>query len=87
VTGRKRRTAQYRRMARTKRQLADPTARGSLARELKAGYEAGASIRDLATRHTLAFGTVRSLLLEAGAVLRGPGGPNHGRSDRDTPGS
>jgi transcriptional regulator with XRE-family HTH domain len=37
-------------------------------------YEAGASIRALSARHGLAFGTVRNLLVEAGATLRGQGG-------------
>lgn len=38
-------------------------------------YEAGASIRQLSVRHQLAFGTVRTLLLEADTVLRAPGKP------------
>lgn len=37
-------------------------------------YEAGASIRALSEKHGLAFGTVRNLLVEAGATLRGQGG-------------
>ncbi|WP_030672249.1 helix-turn-helix domain-containing protein [Streptomyces sp. NRRL B-1347] len=44
------------------------------ARDLRVTYEAGASIRSLAARSGLAYGTVRKLLLEAGTTLRGRGG-------------
>lgn len=67
----------YQRSARTRRELADNAVRADLAGNLRAVYEAGASIRTLATTHGLSFGTVRGLLLEAGATLRGRGGPNH----------
>jgi hypothetical protein len=77
---RKQRT-KIRRIARTKKRLSDEDARQSLREELKAAYEAGASIRDLATSQKLAFGTVRTLLLEAGVTLRSRGGPNHTRRD------
>lgn len=40
---------------------------------LRREYEAGASIRALSDRHRLAFGTIRTLLVEANTQLRGPG--------------
>ena len=64
-------------MLRTRQQLSDSETRAALANELKLAYEAGASIRALASIHRVAFGTVRTLLLEAGVTLRGRGGPNH----------
>ncbi|MPZ81913.1 MAG: transcriptional regulator [Actinophytocola sp.] len=36
----------------------------------------GSSIRELAEAHKLAFGTVRTLLIETGVTLRSRGGPN-----------
>lgn len=45
---------------------------------LRREYEAGASIRALSTRHRLAFGTIRTLLMEANTQLRGPGRAQHG---------
>jgi hypothetical protein len=72
-------------MIRTRRRLKDKEARTALGRELKAAYEAGASIRDLAAERRLAFGTVRTLLLEAGVVLRTRGGPNHVRQEPTSP--
>ena len=42
--------------------------------ELREGYLAGASIRDLVERTGRSFGFVRRLLCEAGVVLRGRGG-------------
>ncbi|GHH48007.1 helix-turn-helix domain-containing protein [Lentzea cavernae] len=45
---------------------------------LRREYEAGASIRMLSTKHHLAFGTIRTLLVEANTRLRGPGSPHHG---------
>lgn len=77
---RKQRT-KIRRIARTKKRLSDEDARQTLRAQLKTDYEAGASIRDLATSQKLAFGTVRTLLLEAGVTLRSRGGPNHTRRD------
>jgi hypothetical protein len=70
------RRRQYRRMARTRRRLADQQAREAVRVEAKAAYESGSSIRDIAGRHKLAFGTVRTLLIETGVTLRGRGGPN-----------
>lgn len=48
-----------------------------LAARLKAEYEAGSSIRHLAAAEGMAYGTVRTLLLEVDTTLRGRGGPNH----------
>lgn len=45
---------------------------------LRREYEAGASIRALSDRHRLAFGTIRTLLVEANTQLRGPGRTQHG---------
>lgn len=67
----------YRRAARTRRELADEAVRTELAGNLKTAYEAGASIRALASAHDLTYGMARTLLVESGAVLRGRGGPNH----------
>jgi transcriptional regulator with XRE-family HTH domain len=44
---------------------------------LRREYEAGDSIRTLSTRHRLAFGTIRTLLIEANTRLRGPGRAQH----------
>ena len=78
MTGR-RKSSRTRRMLRTRRRLSDEETRMALRAEVKAAYEAGTSIRQLAATHRLAFGTVRTLLLEAGVVLRTRGGPNHVR--------
>ncbi|WP_078279184.1 helix-turn-helix domain-containing protein [Mycobacteroides franklinii] len=43
--------------------------------DLKAAYEAGASIRTLAAAHGHSYGYVHHALTEAGAELRGRGGP------------
>lgn len=45
--------------------------------DLKAAYEAGASIRTLAAAHGHSYGYVHDALTEAGAQLRGRGGPNN----------
>jgi hypothetical protein len=45
---------------------------------LKARYEAGESIRALATTDNLAYGTVRNLLVQAGVTLRSRGGARTG---------
>lgn len=44
---------------------------------LKAAYEAGASIRTLATAHGHSYGYVHKALTETGTQLRGRGGPNN----------
>jgi len=72
-------TGRYQRSARTRRALADRADRAELAADLRNAYEANVSIRALAALHDLSFGTVRALLLEAGAALRDRGGPNHTR--------
>lgn len=69
------REVQDRRMARTRRRLADPQVRGQLMVKLKAEYERGRSIRAVATDSGLAFGTTRNLLIEAGVTLRTRSGP------------
>ena len=71
------------RMVRTRRRLAKQKVREALRVQLKRQYEAGASIRELAARNKVAFGTVRTLLLEAGVPLRSRGGPNHRRRDNN----
>ncbi|MYR58874.1 hypothetical protein GTY54_22410 [Streptomyces sp. SID625] len=50
---------------------ADRTAFGE---RLRAEYYAGSSIRNLADRTGYAYGTVRTLLLDVGTVLRKRGG-------------
>ncbi len=45
-----------------------------LAHELRSRYESGASIRALADSTCLAYGTIRRLLIEAGAAMRPRGG-------------
>lgn len=45
--------------------------------DLKAAYEAGASIRTLAAAHGHSYGYVHDALTAAGARLRGRGGPNN----------
>ncbi|MEU0275976.1 helix-turn-helix domain-containing protein [Streptomyces sp. NPDC006307] len=48
--------------------------RARVARELAEGYDAGSSIRALASGADLSYGTARTLLLEAQVKLRGRGG-------------
>ncbi|OBG92008.1 transcriptional regulator [Mycobacterium sp. E3251] len=51
--------------------------------ELRSAYEGGASIRRLAASTGRSYGSVHSMLLQAGATMRGRGGPNHtSRSSR-----
>ncbi|OBI36047.1 transcriptional regulator [Mycobacterium sp. E2238] len=51
--------------------------------ELRSAYEGGASIRTLAASTGRSYGSVHSMLLQAGATMRGRGGPNHtSRSSR-----
>ncbi|BBY00425.1 transcriptional regulator [Mycobacterium seoulense] len=45
--------------------------------ELRNAYEGGASIRTLAARTGRSYGSVHSMLLQAGTTMRGRGGPNH----------
>lgn len=81
----RKRARQYRQMARTRRLLADKPTRETLAAQMKVAYERGRSIRDLAQVHKLAFATVRTLLIEAGAVLRSRGGANRTRRQEPEP--
>lgn len=48
--------------------------REELAKKLRADYEAGASIRELADRQDRSYGFVYQLLVESGAELRNRGG-------------
>jgi DNA-directed RNA polymerase specialized sigma24 family protein len=45
--------------------------------DLAASYRKGASIRTLAARTGLSYGTVHNRLTDANVKLRGRGGPNH----------
>lgn len=45
--------------------------------DFKAAYQAGASIRTLATAYGHSYGYVHDALTEVGAQLRGRGGPNN----------
>ena len=59
--------------------------RTGLARQLRSGYEKGASIRDLAASSGRSYGFVHRLLVESGASLRARGGPTRGARARRTP--
>ncbi|MEN8654578.1 helix-turn-helix domain-containing protein [Streptomyces sp. 21So2-11] len=59
-------------------------ARDKLAAQLKAGYEAGATIRALAEANGRSYGFVHALLLQARVTLRGRGGAT--RRQKGTPG-
>ncbi|WP_042174713.1 helix-turn-helix domain-containing protein [Streptomyces sp. NBRC 110035] len=50
------------------------TERDKLASDLKKAYASGVSIRTLAESTGRSYGFTRGILLEAGAVLRSPGG-------------
>ncbi|MEY9969512.1 Mor family transcriptional regulator [Streptacidiphilus sp. MAP12-16] len=52
------------------RVLRHGTDRAAQAQRLRAGYQAGASVTDLADRHSLSVRTVRRMLREAGTVMR-----------------
>ncbi|MFD0209187.1 helix-turn-helix domain-containing protein [Streptomyces hirsutus] len=60
--------------------------RSKLARQMKAEYYAGSSIRNLAERHEFSYGTVRTLLLLAKTRLRRRGKDTRPRSDPARPG-
>jgi hypothetical protein len=47
--------------------------------ELKRAYENGASIRALAALNGRSYGYVHRALVQAGATMRGRGGPNRRR--------
>ncbi|MET7458455.1 helix-turn-helix domain-containing protein [Streptomyces sp. NPDC005574] len=56
------------------RKLIPGPERDRVAAELKAKYEAGASIRALAEESTRSYGGVHQLLADAGVVFRSRGG-------------
>ncbi|MFF1595005.1 helix-turn-helix domain-containing protein [Streptomyces sp. NPDC058286] len=53
--------------------------RDKIAAELKASYEGGASIRSIAESTGRSYGFVHRILTEAGATLRGRGGPTRSK--------
>ena len=59
----------------TRAVLDDLTHRRAVADNLRERYELGASLRQLARETGYAYGTVHTLLLEAGATLRTRGRP------------
>ncbi|MGH3942605.1 MAG: helix-turn-helix domain-containing protein [Pseudonocardiaceae bacterium] len=56
--------------------------RARLGRELRARYQAGATLRDLAGQTGYSYGLVRGLVIAAGVILRSRGGPNRTRGTR-----
>jgi Helix-turn-helix domain len=52
-------------------------AREQLVHELRNAYEGGASIRTLVASTGRSYGSIHSMLREAGATMRSRGGPNH----------
>lgn len=55
----------------------DNKTRDQLVSELRSEYERGASIRSLVASTGHSYGSVHSMLREAGAAMRSRGGPNH----------
>ncbi len=51
--------------------------RDQLMAELRRAYESGASIRTLVASTGRSYGSVHSMLREAGVAMRSRGGPNH----------
>ncbi|ORB72220.1 helix-turn-helix domain-containing protein [Mycobacterium scrofulaceum] len=45
--------------------------------ELRNAYEGGASIRTLVASTGRSYGSIHSMLLQAGTTMRARGGPNH----------
>jgi hypothetical protein len=66
-------------MGNDKQTMTAELSRDQLLVELRRDYEGGASIRSLAAATGRSYGTIHSMLREAGAVMRGRGGPNHVR--------
>lgn len=58
--------------------------RQAVALDMQRDYYAGSSIRNLATRHGFAFGTVRTLLLDVKTKLRPRGGRKGRRPQKTT---
>ncbi len=52
--------------------------------ELRSAYERGASIRNLVATTGRSYGSIHSMLLQAGTTLRGRGGPNHTSARRQS---
>ncbi|MEZ0339686.1 helix-turn-helix domain-containing protein [Mycobacterium sp. pV006] len=57
--------------------IRDNKDRDQLIRELRSAYESGASIRSLVASTGHSYGSIHSMLREAGATMRSRGGPNH----------
>lgn len=51
--------------------------RENLLNQLRSAYENGASIRALVASTGRSYGSIHSMLREAGATMRSRGGPNH----------
>ncbi|MBN9635568.1 MAG: transcriptional regulator [Actinobacteria bacterium] len=51
--------------------------RDQLMTQLRNAYENGASIRSLVATSGKSYGSVHSMLVQSGAVMRSRGGPNH----------
>jgi hypothetical protein len=51
--------------------------RDQLLQELRSAYEGGASIRNLVATTGRSYGSIHSMLCEAGTTMRSRGGPNH----------
>jgi hypothetical protein len=62
----------------TRRALSDPGVRAAARRSLHAQYERGASVRQLVRATGYAYGTVHTLLVEAGTAFRDRGRPGGG---------
>lgn len=58
----------------------DSTPRDRVASQLRSEYEDGASIRSLVASSGYSYGTIHSMLRDAGATMRSRGGPNHRRA-------
>lgn len=58
--------------------------RQAVALDMQRDYYAGSSIRNLAARHGMAFGTVRTLLLEVDTTMRPRGGRKGRRPQKST---
>ncbi|ORB30442.1 helix-turn-helix domain-containing protein [Mycolicibacterium parafortuitum] len=55
----------------------DGKSREQLITELRSAYERGASIRTLVASTGHSYGSIHTMLREAGATMRSRGGPNH----------
>lgn len=57
--------------------------RAKLGRDLKRRYEAGASIRELATDTSRSYGFIHRVLTDEGAALRGRGGATRAKAKQN----